>query len=56
MDELYMGRTTDSGSSFLSFEEDEDESVLADVENIIQGVTGYTAESQETEDRSEGSR
>jgi DNA-directed RNA polymerase subunit beta' len=56
MDELYMGRTSDTGAKFLSFEEDEDESVLADVENIIQGVTGYTAESQESEDRSNESR
>ena len=56
MDELYMGRTSDTGAKFLSFDEDEEESVLADVENIIQGVTGYTAESQESEDRSEESR
>ena len=56
MDELYMGRTSDTGSSFLSFEEEEDESVLADVENIIQGVTGYTADSQESEERTGESR
>ena len=51
MDELYMGRISDTGSTFLTFEEDEEESVLVDVENIIQGVSGYTAESQEGEER-----
>lgn len=51
MDELYMGRISDTGSTFMTFEEDEEESVLVDVENIIQGVSGYTAESQESEER-----
>jgi len=46
-----MGRISDTGSTFLTFEEDEEESVLVDVENIIQGVSGYTAESQESEER-----
>jgi hypothetical protein len=52
LDELYMGRTSETGGSILSVDEEEEETAMADIENIIQGVGGYTVESQESEESS----
>ncbi|NLF38316.1 DNA-directed RNA polymerase subunit beta', partial [bacterium] len=49
-EELYVGRITESETPGISVEEEEEEdTALAAVESIIQGVSGYAPEQQESE-------
>jgi DNA-directed RNA polymerase subunit beta' len=53
LDELYMGRMSE-GAGFIGAEEEEEEvAAMSDIENIIQGVSTYSAESQEQEEEAE---
>ncbi len=51
LDELYMGRVSDAAGGMLGGEEEEEEtSAMSDIESIIQDVSAYTAEPQESEE------
>jgi len=51
LDELYLGRISEGAGSIVGIEEEEEEeTAMSDIENIIQGVTGYTVETPETEE------
>ncbi len=50
LDELYMGRMSE-GTGFMGAEEEEEEiAAMSDIENIIQGVSTYSAEPQAEEE------
>ena len=51
LEELYMGRVSEGTGSIVGIEEEEEEeTAMSDIENIIQGVTGFTVEPQEAEE------
>ena len=55
LDELYLGRISE-GAGFLGADEEEEGAAMNDIENIIQGVSAYSAEAHESEEDNEQSR
>ncbi len=53
LDELYMGRMSESAGFVGAEEEEEESAAMSDIENIIQGVSTYSAGPQEAEEETE---